>query len=362
MKELKKLIVKELERSLGEGGWRTAKSEGLPSSWSDAKIAEELDYSASYFSKIISGQVGEKLARDLAEKLRADGPEGSRQLLKEEILRLARGEPSIRERFEAFLEPLIPAAQAWVARRNEGSRTTSSVGPPPLVFVEYRERPRAESQGAWRSLAQIMGQAVASGVHVALFSPFGDPKSAGSTMRGEHPDIRAFREDVSRSIRAVYRQMMMHARQGLDSDEDIAGRMVLFEAREPVSSGFQTRSFLRRWRDEGGNERSDVWEWVAANDRKDDAFLMKDPESVPSKVMFTQFRQVAAYWAWRWSGVDSEAEEGYALPIVGNPGADRDFSDREVWHRERCSVLLELAPDHLPWNSVDPDDCPEAVY
>lgn len=362
MKELKKLIVKELERILdgGEGG--SATPEGPPSAWSDARIAGELGYSASYFSKIISGQVGEKLAGDLAGKLRADGPDGGRQLLKEEILRLAKGEPSIQERFEAFLEPLIPAAQAWVARSRERYSSGRSAGPPPLVFVEYRERPRAESQGAWRSLAQIMGQAVAAGVHVALFSPFGSPKSGGSTPGEEHPDIRAFREDVSRSIRAVYKQMTTHALNGLDHDEDIVGRMVLFESREPASYGFQTRLFLRKWRDEGGNEKSDVWEWVAAEDRKDDAFLKKDPESVPPKVMFSQFRQVAAYWAWRWSGVDSEADERCALPLVGDPGEERELSDREIWHREKCASLLEQDADQLPWNSVSPEDCPEAVY
>jgi hypothetical protein len=351
-KTLKDLLVNALDHLLDHNGSLSgAPTDSPPSTWSDRQIAKFIGISPSHFSKVLKGQsqLSERLADSIAVTLSPGLGSVAQKQLKEHLLRTIRNTPSAKDAFHKFLDPLVAAADDWTHKKRAGGDEPMAGEAPPLLIIEYRDLPRAESQAPWQTLAKTLGEAVAAGVHVALFSPFGKPPLTREQNAVAYQEVRAFREQLALAARAVYMQIRAYAESAAESTgRPVSGEMTLFEAKVPSFHGFQTRIFLRKWRESNGNLHSDVWEWIAAQNKEEDVFLKKDVNAVPPSVVFWQFRQLAAYWTWRWSGTP-DADKRLALPS----------GEKEV---AVCRDLLNVDDTGLLWNPVLPEECQATIY
>lgn len=167
-----------------------------------------------------------------------------------------------------------------------------------LLAIEYRDLPRAEARGRYAKLAEDAGEAIARGLHVAMFQPFCTPDVA---RRSDHCEaVRTYVAQLGERVRLVFAQMRDHALALTPDDpalkELVKSRIILYESTSQrlAGSGIQSRLFYAAMRTlDGFGLQEEVWEWVAS---MDDSFIRRDPNSTPVLAISEQFFPITAFW------------------------------------------------------------------
>ncbi len=199
-----------------------------------------------------------------------------------------------RRALEAELFPLTAESSAssamWRATFVDAVRSFfASTGGNDLLCVEYRDLPRAEQDGQYPELALAAAEAVARGLTLALFQPFGyrtieNPRDADA-------DLATYLNVLQRRVRRVYRQMADLAMKLLPPGQ-VSDKIVLYERSREIEllSGIQSRVF--HLQDRGG--AYNVWQWVVGADRE---YYIEWAQSVTDARAFRrQFQPVVWYW------------------------------------------------------------------
>jgi hypothetical protein len=175
-----------------------------------------------------------------------------------------------------------------------------------LVCCEYRDYPRAHSEGKYSKLGIVAAQGVANGGFFAMFIPFPDMEKAGrgcrhtGAVRDYIQDLRRFARDAHYSILAA----AIRYKRAEESEYDLAQRIVRYERGVPrefdcpaiLSTGIQSRLFYVQIPLGPQVDLQEVWEWVAADDEKDDFFIQRRDSSIPKQVARDQFFPVVKEW------------------------------------------------------------------
>lgn len=175
-----------------------------------------------------------------------------------------------------------------------------------LVCCEYRDYPRAHSEGKYSKLGIVAAQGIASGGYFAMFIPFPDMDAGGKScrhtgaVRDYIQDLRRFAKDAHYSILAA----ALRKRRPEESERDVARRIVRYERGVPagqdcyalLAAGIQSRLFYIQIPIGQQADLQEVWEWVAADDEKDDYFIQRRDSSIPKQVARDQFFPVVKEW------------------------------------------------------------------
>lgn len=175
-----------------------------------------------------------------------------------------------------------------------------------LVCCEYRDYPRAHSEGKYSKLGLAGAQGIAAGGSLAMFVPFPDmdksPKSCRHTgaVRDYIQDLRRFVKDTHYSILAA----ALRHRKESETEEELAARIVRYERGVPpdfafhalLATGIQSRLFYVQIPLGEQVDLQEVWEWVAADDEKEDFFIQRRDSSIPKQVVRDQFFPIVKEW------------------------------------------------------------------
>jgi hypothetical protein len=176
-----------------------------------------------------------------------------------------------------------------------------------LVCCEYRDYPRAHSEGKYSKVGLAGAQGIAAGGSLAMFVPFPDmdksPKSCRHTgaVRDYIQDLRRFARDTHYSILAA---ALRFRRKESETEEELAARIVRYERGVPpdfafyalLATGIQSRLFYVQVPSGEPVDLQEVWEWVAADDEKEDFFIQRRDSSIPKQVARDQFFPIVKEW------------------------------------------------------------------
>lgn len=256
--------------------------------------ADHLGLSQSHLSRIRSGKSGltKKMAEQIANRLRSDDPtEAERlavQLLEATGILGTGGVHTAGER-----RWQLEAVEDLFQRLSR---------PQSLLCIEYRDFPRADSRGKYNQYAVNAGQAIAGGMCMAMFQPFGRRFEKSEKKEYHGFWVREYCERLLRKCRDVYERMkeaaIQHGRElklGEAELKQIEQRIVLYERDGApfLWSGIQTRLFFAQIPCDNHTNR-EVWEWVAA--QGEDLFVRREPDSVPTEAIADQFFPVTQFW------------------------------------------------------------------
>jgi plasmid maintenance system antidote protein VapI len=162
-----------------------------------------------------------------------------------------------------------------------------------LLCVEYRDLPRAGVEGKYASFTDAAGRAIAAGMHLAMFQPFGN-FTEGIVDPFHTHYVRGYLLMLRDRVREVYHDLKASACKFAD-EEVIAKRIVLYERNEQEfkGSGIQSRLFYTERRT-GLRTHYEIWEWIAA--MHEDLFVERDRDSTPREVIADQFFPITRYW------------------------------------------------------------------
>jgi hypothetical protein len=174
-----------------------------------------------------------------------------------------------------------------------------------LVCCEYRDYPRAHSEGKYSKLGLAGAQGIAAGGSLAMFVPFPDmdksPKACRHTgaVRDYIQDLRRFARDTHHSILAA---ALRHRKD--ETPEQLSSRIVRYERGVPpdfsfhalLATGIQSRLFYVQIPLGEQNDLQEIWEWVAADDQKEDFFIQRRDSSIPKQVLRDQFFPIVKEW------------------------------------------------------------------
>jgi hypothetical protein len=175
-----------------------------------------------------------------------------------------------------------------------------------LVCCEYRDFPRAHSEGKYSKLGIVAAQGIANGGFFAMFIPFPDMEGGGKScrhtgaVRDYVQDLRRFAKDAHYSILAA----ALRYKKPEESEHDLAQRIVRYERGVPsgfncyalLSTGIQSRLFYVQIPLGQQADLQEVWEWVAADDEKNDFFIQRRDSSIPKQVARDQFFPIVKEW------------------------------------------------------------------
>lgn len=176
-----------------------------------------------------------------------------------------------------------------------------------LVCCEYRDYPRAHSEGKYSKLGLAGAKAIAAGGSFAMFIPFPDmdksPKTCRHTgaIRDYIQDLRRFAKNTHHAIVAA---ALRNRRKEVETEEELAARVVRYErgvssdfaCHALLATGIQSRLFYVQIPLGEGANLQEVWEWVAADDEKEDFFIQRRDSSIPKQVARDQFFPVVKEW------------------------------------------------------------------
>lgn len=297
------------------------------------ELADLLGISASHLSRLRSGQAAltSDAAHAFAKALRqGDNQEIGR--LRDELLVAAKegGEPRSSSSHSISRWSLDNVKDLFERLGRRGA----------FLAVEYRDCPRAFSEGKYGSYAVDAGRAIARGLSFALHQPFGIVEFESNETQDHHTiAVRLHLFELRDMVRDVYRRMRQAAIRAArdemqmkpDEIKEIDNRIVLYEANcEPfIRSGIQTRTFYAEVPLAHDDDKSyEVWEWVAAQD--EDLFVQRDLEQTPHRVMKAQFFPIPHFW-----------EKHGRLPVTAE--------DMDKAHELQEDYLVDAQVSSNPW-------------
>ena len=292
---------------------------------SRSEQAKFLSISPGHFSKLLSGNVhlSQKLALSFAEKLF----KGNKTLIN-----------SIADKFlESTLSPAVLHDSFFTI---DSFFQELEEKKPSLLTIEYRDKPQTppSSGGKHQESAGLLGKAIAHGLHVALFQPFGSftNREANECCSSIPEIITRYKIDISRLTLQAYKTIYSAAvnimalertlkkefeeltRQNVeDADieaelikakQEIKERICLYIATDNNNLGFCSRIFGANYIDSEKNlHHRDVWEWVSADnyllkqknfDSLDinDFFIPRNRDNLTYEVFAGQFHPITTMW------------------------------------------------------------------
>jgi hypothetical protein len=186
-----------------------------------------------------------------------------------------------------------------------------------LICCEYRDLPRATPDSKYEDLAAPLGQAIANGVHFAMFQPFGVriplPREAGKEPA---PALNAATYMLQVQTKCIdgYEAFRAEAlKTKLKGDPDQAPKKFLAEARSLVSgrvnlyerkghaylgSGFQAKLFYIRYTTDDGDGSSTrherIMQWVSTPKR--DVLVYRGQREITPDAIRDSFYPVAHFF------------------------------------------------------------------
>lgn len=259
----------------------------------DSDQARLLGISPSLLSRLKSGKarLTHEKAEAISRVLRKGCPAHQQRELLEELLRETRDteEDNLASQVTAFF-------------RQFASRTA------PLLVVDYRDHPRADEQGAYAGLAKVAGEAVARGLSMAMMQCFGVTFESDE----QTANLRRYVETLRDRVRNAYTSIRAAAMERT-SEAEVDRRLVLYERLgnpSLVGAGIQSRLFYTEFRRESEQSpiEREIWEWVAAPDKKD-VFKERDTEeSIVLLAYREQFTPITNHWT-RYGRLPTEAHD-----------------------------------------------------
>ncbi|MEP6668839.1 MAG: hypothetical protein ABJF10_06795 [Chthoniobacter sp.] len=266
--------------------------------------ADFLGTTKSWLSRLRNGKVSlsNVLAQQFAARLRPEsGPECAH--LYQELRKF--GEPETTQH-----EPTLQSLEDTGDIRNVEGFFDRVGRLDTLVCVDYRDVPRADPAGKYRSYAVLAGQAIAAGGSFAMFQPFGsddhkrEANGTGELKSYYHTqNVRAYLGNLIRRVRHAYELILAEALKTANEmgvrPEEVAKRIVLYERGDLAiyppnfTTGVLSRLFYAEVPNKETFER-EVWEWVASPRR--DFFIRRDESSAPVDVISEQFVPVVSFW------------------------------------------------------------------
>jgi hypothetical protein len=219
-----------------------------------------------------------------------------------------------------------------------------------LVCCEYRDYPRAHAEGKYSKLGLAGAQAIAMGGSFAMFIPFPDMEKGRKTcrhtgaVRDYIQDLRRFAKNTHHSIVAA----ALRNRRKEETEEELAARVVRyergvssdFECHALLATGIQSRLFYVQIPLGEGANLQEVWEWVAADDEKEDFFIQRRDSSIPKQVARDQFFPVVREWITHGKLLQSSEQVTEAIQRW-NGEADASLPDNFWVVPERPTAVLQ---------------------
>lgn len=192
-----------------------------------------------------------------------------------------------------------------------------------LVCCEYRDHPRAHSEGKYSKLGLVAAQGVANGGFFALFVPFPDVEVGRDSCRHTRA-VRDYVRTLRRLARDAHHLVLvgaLRARRENESEEAVSRRIVRYERGVPegfkyhalLTTGIQSRLFYIQVPLAPEHDLQEVWEWVAADDEKDDFFIQRRDSSIPKQVVRDQLFPIVKEWIIRKELLPTSAKVSEAI-------------------------------------------------
>ncbi len=175
-----------------------------------------------------------------------------------------------------------------------------------LICVEYRDYPRAYSEGKYQKLALDAGKAIAAGACFAMFDPYGEG------YRQEEPyyhtlEVRNYIQVLGERVRDAFFCILTAALADCSNEAEkqkIAQRIILYQRGIPsevpcqafLAAGIQSRLFYAEIPVPEARADQEVWEWVATGRETDDIFVQRREDSIPQQVVREQFFPIVRVW------------------------------------------------------------------
>lgn len=217
-----------------------------------------------------------------------------------------------------------------------------------LLCIEYRDMPRATVGAKYSRYVGVAGDAILSGLSIAMFQPFCIPESPIVHTK----TVTRYVADVIDQVRKFYVEVYDYMSEIEPRRKHWEGRIKLFERWDPqrafLGSGIQTRLFYAHFPPELERE-AEVWEWVAAEGG--DVFVHRDRSSVPHDIILTQFFPITDYFL----------KDGNQLPAT-----QRVLNKYWADHREDVTVFADADVNWIKQNSAVPNSilapCPWKIF
>ena len=257
--------------------------------------AEVVGLSPSYWGRLRRGKapLPSPLATTIARFLHEDDPQAQHRLV-EELLAAASADDDLKPSSNTLF---INQVRSFFDELHS---------PDCLLCIEYRDFPRADQSARYPELAISAGDAVAAGLSLAMFQPFGASPAYSDTWP-PHADLLFYLNTLRMRVRNVYAQMDSAARKAATAKSGPRGGIVLYEHADEwkAAFGIQSRLFYVETRRNNRPEYA-TWEWVAGEEN--DYFVKRDPESIDRPAIAAQFEPVISYWRDRRSLPASSAD------------------------------------------------------
>jgi hypothetical protein len=240
--------------------------------------AAHLKIDRGTYSKLVNGQMPftEKRAKDFAKLLAAESV--SADALAVEILELSKSAapaPSVGDFFQSIVDsggsmPAVEIPKLFKALTAGNVRNA-------LFCIEYRDLPRTSRTAKYGDIGIDMGKAIADGMTVAMFVPFGIPdnsESAGVGLTKEAPSQNTldYMRRVRDECRDLYHLLLEEATKAknIDKDKFIKSGMLRLYERNPdmpyLGSGLGAKTgYIQYENDESGLNvrRQRVIQWLS---------------------------------------------------------------------------------------------------
>ena len=240
--------------------------------------AAHLKIDRGTYSKLVNGQMPftEKRAKDFAKVLVTEGVSADALALEiYELSRSAAPAPSVGHFFQSIVDsggsmPAVEIPKLFKALTASNVRNA-------LFCIEYRDLPRTSRAAKYGDIGIDMGKAIADGMTVAMFVPFGIPDNFESTENGsvkEAPSQNTldYMRRIRDECRDLYHLLLEEAIKvkGVDKEKFTQSGMLRLYERNPdmpyLGSGLGAKiGYIQYETDESGLNvrRQRVVQWVS---------------------------------------------------------------------------------------------------
>jgi hypothetical protein len=170
-----------------------------------------------------------------------------------------------------------------------------------IILIDYRDLPQATEEGEYSMLADEVARAIAGGLKVGMFQPFGTVEDHEADLiklinEGEPLEARQYLHKLAKEVRKAYREIKEKVKDFASGEGE--GQIVLYESEDllpTVACGISSRIFYVNYLDESTGRRcKQIYQWVAGRD-DDDHFIKRDDVSVDADAVGQQFQPVTDF-------------------------------------------------------------------
>jgi hypothetical protein len=324
----------------------SARARGLFEGTTNADEADFLGVSPALLSRLKGNKAALTDARikSIAEKL-AGGDESYREQIERELF-FSRDEAKPATSSSVSRASLLMSSVEDLFRRISNSDS--------LLCVDYRDLPQTIDGGEYPTLADEAAKAIANGLHLAMFQPFGSVEEREldliEAVRSGRPlSGREYLLRLAKSVRTAHQKIKTLAEEIIKKDVNKntkRGDIILYEAPEilPVTGcGINSRLFFVLGVDEAGRHDKQIYQWVDGRD-DDDHFIRRDGNSINKEAVSEQFFPITAHWTKHKKLPKTDGELRDAIKEIesnySNAGSSKKSSSKKTRSKES---------EALPW-------------